>query len=74
MSLATNTILQMSDKHVIAEASRRLANIYRKDTGQKFMYGFFKLLFHDGRLTKVEEWSRCNRFQELAANNLTESV
>jgi len=72
MNSEKKTMIEFSDREIIAEAGRRLASKHRKETGQKFMYGHFKLLFHDGRLAKVEEWSRCNRFSEVSANNLTE--
>lgn len=57
------TLLQgLSDEQVIEEAARRLQKGYMEEYRQKFMYGTFRFIFHDGRFQGVEDCPRKRRY------------
>ena len=74
MNNLTEIVRSIPDTFLVAEVAKRLTRKYRRETGKIFKYGHFKLMFHDGRLAKIEEWARCNRFKEESVNNLVECV
>ena len=53
---------KISNEMLFEEVARRLCSLYREEHGVDFLYGTFRLLFHEGRFQGIEECPRNRRY------------
>ncbi len=56
-----------SDEVIIKEAAYRLQKAFKKQFGFPMKFGSFQLVFHNGKLEKVEDQFRNRRYFESEA-------